>query len=127
MSRFVSHALARALTVALLALSSLLLGVVGVLAHAHLQRAEPRVGGTVSPAPHEVSLWFTEGLEPAFSTLEVRDTGGERVDEGEAQITGSTMRIGLQPLPPGTYKVFWRVLSVDTHKTDGNFSFRVGK
>ena len=31
-----------------------------------------------------------------------------------------------KPLSPGTYKVIWRVLSVDTHRTQGNFSFRVG-
>jgi methionine-rich copper-binding protein CopC len=37
------------------------------------------------------------------------------------------MRIGLKPLPPGTYKVHWRVLSVDTHTTEGAFSFHVGK
>jgi methionine-rich copper-binding protein CopC len=28
---------------------------------------------------------------------------------------------------PGTYKVNWRVLSVDTHRTEGNFTFRIGK
>ncbi|HJS62184.1 MAG TPA: copper resistance protein CopC, partial [Pseudolabrys sp.] len=28
--------------------------------------------------------------------------------------------------PPGTYKVFWRVLSVDTHRAQGDFTFRVG-
>jgi copper resistance protein C len=95
-------------------------------AHAHLARAEPRIDSTVTPAPHEVSLSFTEGLESVFSTIEVRDAQGSRVDEGEPQISGSTMRIGLKSLSPG-YKVYWRALSVDTHKTEGNFSFRVGK
>jgi hypothetical protein len=121
-----SHA--RVLTTAIVpALSSLLLGIDGAYAHAHLERAEPRVESTVTPAPHEVSLWFTEGLEMAFSTVEVRDAAGARVDEGEAQVSGRTMRIGLKALPPGTYKVLWHALSVDTHKTEGTFSFRVGK
>jgi len=124
MSRFASRALAAA---AVLALSSLLLGSIAAYAHAHLQRSEPRDGSTVMPAPHEVSLWFTEGLEPAFSAVEVRDAQGARVDEGAAQISGATMHVGLKTLPPGTYKVYWRVLSVDTHKTDGTFSFRVGQ
>jgi methionine-rich copper-binding protein CopC len=35
--------------------------------------------------------------------------------------------VGLKALPPGTYQVHWRVLSVDTHKTEGNFSFSVGQ
>jgi len=26
-----------------------------------------------------------------------------------------------------SYKVMWRVLSVDTHRTQGDFSFRVGR
>jgi methionine-rich copper-binding protein CopC len=125
MSRLMSRALA--LTPVALALSSLLLGTKGAYAHAHLSRAEPRVGSTVTPAPREVSLSFTEGLESSFSTVEVRDAQGARVDEGEPQVSGSTMRIGLKALPPGTYKIYWRALSVDTHKTEGTFSFRVGK
>jgi copper resistance protein C len=30
-------------------------------------------------------------------------------------------------LSPGTYKVHWQALSVDTHKTQGSFSFHVGQ
>jgi methionine-rich copper-binding protein CopC len=127
MSRLMSHASVLASAAIIPALSSLLLGTECAYAHAHLERAEPRVESTVTPAPREVSLWFTEGLEPAFSTVEVRDAAGARVDEGEAQVGGRTMRIGLKALPPGTYKVLWRALSVDTHKTEGAFSFRVGK
>jgi copper resistance protein C len=50
------------------------------------------------------------------------DQGGPRVDPAHP----SVMRIAVKPLPPGTYKVRWRVLSVDTHTTEGSFSFRVG-
>jgi copper resistance protein C len=114
-------------TAIVLALLSLGLGIEGADAHAHLDRAEPRVGSTVSAAPHEVSLWFTEGLESEFSTIEVRDADGARVDEGEPQISGSTMRIGLKTLSPGTYKIHWRALSVDTHKTEGDFTFQIKK
>ena len=31
----------------------------------------------------------------------------------------------LKPLTPGRYRVVWRVVSVDTHKTNGTFPFRV--
>jgi hypothetical protein len=37
------------------------------------------------------------------------------------------LRVALKPLPPGTYKVIWRVLSVDTHRTQGEFTFSVGR
>jgi copper resistance protein C len=95
-------------------------------AHAFLDHASPLVGSTVAAAPHEVSLWFTQNLEPAFSTVEVTDASGARVDQGKAQISVNTMRIGLKPLGPGSYKVHWHALSVDTHTTEGTFTFHVG-
>ncbi len=96
------------------------------LAHAHLDHASPLAGGTVTAAPQEVALYFTEKLEPAFSGVEVTDGNGARVDSGKAQVSGSAMRIGLKPLQPGAYHVRWHVLSVDTHKSEGNFNFQVG-
>lgn len=36
------------------------------------------------------------------------------------------MQIGLNPLPPGTYTVKWHVVSVDTHPSQGIFTFDVG-
>jgi methionine-rich copper-binding protein CopC len=97
-------------------------------AHAALDRANPRVGSTVASAPRAVSLWFTENIEPALSTIEVRNAAGARVDQGRARAGGSNvLQIGLKSLPPGTYQVHWRVLSVDTHRTEGTFSFQVGQ
>jgi methionine-rich copper-binding protein CopC len=96
-------------------------------AHAFLDHAEPRVGSTVQSAPREVSLSFTQQLEAAFSSAEVRDSSGNRVDQGRAQVSGTVMRVGVKALPPGVYKVHWRALSVDTHTTEGTFSFTVGK
>jgi copper resistance protein C len=98
-----------------------------VHAHAFLDHAEPRVGSTVPSAPKEVVLFYTQNLEPAFSTVEVSDANGARVDQGKPRIGASTMRVSVKPLPPGTYSVRWQVLSVDTHTTEGNFSFQVGK
>jgi len=125
MSRLTSRALAVAFVAAVLALPSLLLASRAAYAHAHLQRSEPREG--VDPAPQQVSLWFTEGLEKVFTTVEVRDAQSARVDQGDPKISGATMSVELKPLPPGTYKVIWRALSVDTHKSDGTFSFQVGQ
>lgn len=110
-------------------LSGLLLGPTAAHAHAHLERASPPAGSTVGSAPSEVTLWFSEKLEAAFSSAEVRDAAGARVDAG-ARLDGSNptlLHVPLKALPPGTYKVHWRVLSVDTHTTEGDFSFRVGE
>jgi copper resistance protein C len=100
-----------------------------VFAHAHLDRASPAVGSTVTPAPKEVVLWFTNQLEPAFSSIEVRDEKGASVQAGKAVVDRSNrarMSVPLKALPRGSYKVMWRVLSADTHRTQGDFSFRVG-
>ena len=102
-------------------------GAIAAEAHASLDHAEPSAGSTVETAPREITLWFTEDLEPAFSAIDVRDADGARVDQGKAQVSEAIMRVGLKPLPPGTYKVHWQILSVDTHSTEGNFTFQVGK
>ena len=95
-------------------------------AHAFLDHASPLVGSTVAAAPHEVVMSFTQNLEPAFSTAQVTNSSGARVDQGKAQIGGNTMTIGLKALGPGSYKVHWHALSVDTHTTEGAFTFHVG-
>jgi hypothetical protein len=102
------------------------LATTAVQAHAFLDHASPLVGSTVPAAPHEVALTFTQNLEPAFSSVEVMDGSGARVDQGKAQISGNTMRIGLKALSPGAYRVRWHALSVDTHTTEGSFTFHVG-
>jgi methionine-rich copper-binding protein CopC len=96
-------------------------------AHASLDHAEPRVGNKVAAPPHEVTLWFTQKLEPAFSTVTVTNAAGQRVDSGKARVSGDQMSVSLRPGGTGTYHVNWHVLSVDTHTTNGNFTFQVGQ
>jgi methionine-rich copper-binding protein CopC len=98
-------------------------GVAG--AHAFLDEADPKVGSSVRTAPREVTLRFTQDLEPAFSSATITDTSGQRVDAGEPSISGNMMRVPLRQIGAGSYRVTWRVLSVDTHVTEGTFSFRV--
>jgi methionine-rich copper-binding protein CopC len=96
-------------------------------AHAFLDHARPAVGATVG-VPKEVSIWFTEQVEPAFSAIEVTDAAGTRVDQGGTHpdpADAKELRVGLKMLKPGTYKVNWHVVSVDTHRTRGDFSFTV--
>ena len=114
----------------LVALSNFLLPTAPALAHAMLDHANPRVGSSQPTGPREVTLWFTQKLEPAFSTIEVRSESGAVMSSGKAQVNGgdpTQLHVALKPLPPGRYKVIWRVLSVDTHRTQGDFTFRVGQ
>jgi len=96
-------------------------------AHAFLDHAEPRVGNKIASPPHQVTLWFTQKLEPAFSSVTVTNAAGERVDSGKARVSGNQMSVSLRPGGAGTYRVNWRVLSVDTHTSDGSFTFQVGQ
>jgi methionine-rich copper-binding protein CopC len=105
----------------------LLLATAAAQAHALLDHAEPRVGNKVATPPHEVTLWFTQKLEPAFSGVTVTNANGERVDTGKARVSGTQMSVSLRPGGTGTYHVNWHVLSVDTHTTNGSFTFQVGQ
>ena len=96
-------------------------------AHASLDRAEPRVGNKIASPPRQVTLWFTQKLEPAFSSIAVTNAAGQRVDTGKTRVSGNQMSVLLRPGGTGTYHVNWHVLSVDTHTTDGNFTFQVGQ
>ncbi|HBH03309.1 MAG TPA: copper resistance protein CopC [Candidatus Rokubacteria bacterium] len=106
----------------------LLASVSGTGAHAALARSEPRAGATLGRAPSAVRLWFTGDLEPAFGRLRVLDAAGARVDRDDARVDRNDrtlLRATLGPLPPGRYRVLWRVVSVDSHVTEGEFGFRV--
>jgi methionine-rich copper-binding protein CopC len=96
-------------------------------AHAFLKQAEPAVGSTLQQAPSQVSIVFTEAVEPKFSTIAVQDGTGASVATGalHADGDGTRLAIGLKKLPAGTYKVIWHATAVDTHKTEGNFTFTV--
>jgi methionine-rich copper-binding protein CopC len=106
-------------------------GVLGVglaLAHSGLQRAEPPVESKLKRPPSEVKLYFTERLEPAYSTVRVKDEHGAQVDREDSHVDASNpllLRATLLPLEHGAYTVIWRVLSVDGHVTEGRFRFRV--
>jgi copper resistance protein C len=112
-----------------IALVPLLLWLAAGQAHAHatLDHAEPRVGNKVASAPREVTLWFTQKLESAFSSITVTNAAGERVDNGKTRVSGNRMSVSLRAGGSGTYHVTWRALSVDTHTTDGSFTFQVGQ
>jgi len=56
-------------------------------------------------------LTTSRGLGPGLGTA------GEQVGRETPKF--------LPPLPAGTYRVKWHVVSVDTHRTQGDFKFTV--
>ena len=117
----------RHITISALLMLLLRLDTGAAYAHAMLDHADPRVGNTVK-SPRAVSLWFTQNLESAFSAIDVLDSAGARMNAGNATVDANDrklLRVSVKALPAGTYTVKWHVLSVDTHTTEGNFTFHV--
>jgi copper resistance protein C len=112
------------------ALAALIIAPSAVRAHAFLDHSDPAVGSTVPAPPSVLHLWFTQELEPAFSWATVSDKSGASVNDGSAAIDPSNKQeldVKLKPLQAGTYTVKWHALSVDTHTTEGDFTFQVKK
>jgi methionine-rich copper-binding protein CopC len=116
--------------VAAFALAGMLIAPAAVRAHAFLDHSDPAVGSTIPKSPGVIHLWFTQQVEPAFSSVTVTDQSGASMNDAAAAIDPSNpseLDVNLKPLPAGTYTVKWHVLSVDTHTTEGDFTFHVGK
>ncbi|HUY11356.1 MAG TPA: copper resistance CopC family protein [Candidatus Dormibacteraeota bacterium] len=113
---------------AIFVLLATLMAPCAVQAHAFIDHSNPAVGSTLPTAPKVVHIWFTQELEPAFSWIQVTDKTGAAVSNGPSAIdptNNQEMDIKLKSLPAGTYTVKWHALSVDTHTTQGDFTFQV--
>lgn len=97
------------------------------LPHTVLIRSTPGHRAQVPIAPPRVELWFSAGLEPAYARLSVWSAGGERVDLGDVTVGPEPTRLGvsLPPLPPATYTVRYRVLSIDGHVIESSLVFTI--
>jgi methionine-rich copper-binding protein CopC len=99
-----------------------------VQAHAFLVRAEPRVGSKVNKPPTELCVWFSETVQPGASSIKVFDASGKQVDKKDThsdRTNRAVLCVSLIPAhTPGTYNVIWRVTSLDTHVTNGRFTFQ---
>ena len=99
------------------------------LAHAHLQSADPAVGSEVTGPLSVLHLTFSEGIVPDLSGVSVETAAGAAIGSQTLAVDpGQPTRVTLTlatPLPAGVYRVKWHVVSVDTHKTQGDYSFTV--
>lgn len=99
-----------------------------VLAHARLEKADPAAGSKPAAPVAEVNLYYSEALEPAFSKATLTDNEGRLIEAVSAVDPREPTHLVLSPKTPlgvGTYDLNWRVVSVDTHKTQGSFKFEV--
>lgn len=116
-------------------LSAVLAVVVGLLllltpeaaAHAELVETSPANGAHLEAAPPEVTLRFSETVNPVRGGFTLLDGNGKTLAQPAA--SGSGARITM-PLPDslgdGVYLINWRVVSADSHPIHGAFVFSVG-
>lgn len=100
-------------------------------AHAHYRSSIPADGAVIERAPDALRIDFSEGVEPAFSHVQVVDAGGHSVPTGPLSTAPGDGSVVIVPLHTGMragrYVVTWEVTAVDTHRTHGSYSFTVGR
>ena len=113
------------ITRTLIATAAISLLATPVLAHAFLNHADPGAGASLAQSPKDIALTFTEKLEPTFSGVSVSDAAGHDVEAAAPVISGDTVTVALKPLAAGSYRVSWHAVSVDSHRTEGSYSFSI--
>lgn len=89
----------------------------------------PAEGAALEQAPEAITLNFSEGIEVNFTKVNVTDENKQIIKTGKAALDPSNNTKVIIPveskLAAGKYDVQWSVVSVDGHKTKGNYSFTV--
>jgi methionine-rich copper-binding protein CopC len=84
------------------------------------------VGAILTASPERVSIWFDSALELAFSTITVHNAAGVTVDKRNSRVNSedpNLLEVSVPRLPPGTYRVFWKIMGRDGHRNKGDYSF----
>ena len=99
-----------------------------VESHAVLVKSSPAARAVLTRPPARVQLWFSERLEPAFSSASVWSPSGKQVDKRDARVSPADpkeLSVSLGALDAGTYTVRCRILSVDGHVVEANYPFTI--
>jgi copper resistance protein C len=100
-------------------------------AHAQYRSSMPTAGTTTAAAPDALRIQFTEGIETMFSHVHVNDSNGRTVAVGPLSSAPNDRSVVIVPLTaalrPGRYQVTWDVAALDTHRTQGSYTFTIGR
>lgn len=96
------------------------------LAHARLTASDPAADAQVA-APKQLTLHFSETLQPRFCGLDLIQANGATVvlKASVGKDRKTLTAVPAKPLTPGAYKVRWHAVTVDTHRMEGGYSFTV--
>src|SRR5260370_29289694 len=96
-------------------------------AHSFPESETPSAGETVASPPSEVTINFDAPIEKLFAKLEVTGADGKNEAAGAPQISddGRHPTVKVASLKPGDYAVKWAVVGIDTHHTEGSYTFSI--
>ncbi|MDD5227532.1 MAG: copper resistance protein CopC [Methylococcales bacterium] len=99
-----------------------------VFAHAIMVKSQPEQNTTITASPKQIDVWFNDKVGGEYKAVAVIDSKGNRVDNKDVQqeiLDGSHLYCTVPDLPPDTYTVRYRVVSIDTHIVTGKFQFTI--
>ncbi|MDR2877386.1 MAG: copper homeostasis periplasmic binding protein CopC [Chromatiales bacterium] len=105
-----------------------LLSPLAAMAHTHLERAAPKENAVLESAPGNITLSFSNRIEPKFSHIKVTNSEGKFVHDGDTSTSEDQRELStklIEGLGAGTYEVHWNVISDDGHRMRGDYSFSV--
>lgn len=95
--------------------------------HLRLVKAEPAVDATVTSAPAEVRLYFSQEPEIRATRLTITDAASNEVTLAAAKAVAGDGKIVFAPITgtvvPGSYTVTWKTMAKDGHAVNGTFKF----
>lgn len=96
-------------------------------AHSFPEKENPSAGQKVTSPPSEVVIDFDAPVEKLFAKLEVTGSDGRDLAVGTPQVSDDGIRLSVKlgTLKPGDYTVKWAVVCIDTHHTEGSYTFSV--
>jgi methionine-rich copper-binding protein CopC len=96
-------------------------------AHSFPEKETPSAGQNVASPPSEVMIKFDAPIEKLFAKLEVTGADGTNEGAGAPQVSDDGLRLSVKvsALKPGEYTVKWAVVGIDTHHTEGSYTFSV--
>jgi copper resistance protein C len=99
----------------------------GAGAHSLLLESSPAADATLPAPPEQITLRFNNRIEKRLSTIRLVDERGapRAVTVLGADGPADRLTATVSTLPPGAWRIEWRVLSTDGHIVSGAFSFRV--
>jgi copper resistance protein C len=97
------------------------------LAHSFPEKETPSAGQKVASPPSEIMIGFDAPIEKLFAKLEVAGADGTNNAVGAPQVSddGRQLSVKVGVLKPGDYTVKWAVVCIDTHHTEGSYTFSV--